>query len=310
MQHTRIVAFVLATLLPNLAFAEEATVTRAREQFVRGGAFVREAQWAEALVAFEQSARLKPHPVTTYNIGACHRAMGQYTRARDSFATSLAENQASGGTDLSPTLAAEIKTYLAELDKLVASVDFTVTPATAQVAVDGRPLEETSSRSTLRVQLDPGAHVFVFSRPGFADAVRNETFAPGATITLTIDLGRLPATLHVDSNREGALVTINDTDVGMAPVEVPRPAGRYHVAVKKKGFLSYEVDAVAQPGQRVELTAPLKEDRPALTQKWWFWTVAGVVVAGAAVTTYALTRPAAERPLPNGGGLGWTVKAP
>lgn len=310
MQPTRIVAFLFTLLLANLASAEEANVTHARAEFVRGGAFVREAQWAEALAAFEESARLKPHPVTTYNIGACHRAMGQYTRARKYFVASLAENQAGGGTDLSPTLAGEIKTYVDELDKLLANVDFTVTPAGAQIAIDGRPLEAKSSGSTFHVQLDPGAHLIVFSRLGFADAVRKETFAPGAATALKIDLDRLPATLHVDSNREGAVVTINDTDVGMAPVEVPRPAGRYHVAVKKRGFLSYEVDAVAQPGQRVELTAPLKEDRPALTQKWWFWTVAGVIVAGAAVTTYALTRPAPERPLPNGGGLGWTVKAP
>lgn len=304
------IAFLLTVLWPSLAFAEEASVTRAREQFVRGGAFVREAQWAEALAAFEESARLKPHPVTTYNIGACHRAVGNYTRARKYFVASLAENQASGGAELSPTLAGEIKTYIEELDKLLASVDLTVTPPGAQIAIDGRALEAKEPGPTSHVVLDPGSHLFVFSRPGFADAVRKETFAPGAATALKIELDRLPATLHVDSNREGAVVTINDTDVGMAPVEVPRPAGRYHVAVKKKGFLSYEVDAVAQPGQRVELVAPLKEDRPALTQKWWFWTVASVVVVGAAVTTYALTRPAAERPAPNGGGLGWTVKAP
>lgn len=45
-----------------------------------------------------------------------------------------------------------------------------------------------------------------------------------------------------------------------------------------------------------------------LTQRWWFWT--GVVVAGAAITTYALTRPDPERPAVNGGGLGGAVRSP
>src|SRR6187402_143183 len=58
-------------------------VVKARELFVRGTTLVQSAQWAEALDAFEQSAALRPHPITTYNIGACERALGRYTVARE-----------------------------------------------------------------------------------------------------------------------------------------------------------------------------------------------------------------------------------
>lgn len=64
------------------------------------------------------------------------------------------------------------------------------------------------------------------------------------------------------------------------------------------------------PGQSLNVSATLREDKPALTQRWWFWTGVGVVVAGAAITTYALTRPDPERPAINGGGLGWAVRSP
>jgi hypothetical protein len=80
--------------------------------------------------------------------------------------------------------------------------------------------------------------------------------------------------------------------------------------VRRKGYDPYEVDAVLQPGGKVDLSAPLHPERTALTQRWWFWTAAGVVVAGAATGTYFLTRPTPDRPALNGGGLGWTVKAP
>ena len=113
----------------------------ARDEFVRGAQLVKDADWAGALAAFESSGKLKTHPVTTYNIGACLRAMGQYTRARKAFATSLEENGKAPGADLSPGMADEIRRYVVELDRLLATLDLVITPDEAQIAIDGRPLE-------------------------------------------------------------------------------------------------------------------------------------------------------------------------
>jgi hypothetical protein len=78
--------------------------------------------------------------------------------------------------------------------------------------------------------------------------------------------------------------------------------------VRRPGFKDYQARVVARPGEAVDLSAALVEDRPALTQRWWFWTAAGVIVAGATVGTYLLTRPEAPAPPLNGGGLGWTAQ--
>jgi len=306
---------------------DAADVKAARDRFVRGAELVKEADWAGALVAFEDSARMKPHAVTSFNIGACLRAMGQYTRARGAFARALDENGKAGGGELSPALADETKRYVGELDRLLATLELTIVPEGAAVAVDGRPLEpkgdgfvagtlppgpgKPAPRGAFRVVLDPGTHVITIGREGFADAVTKETLAPGASAQKRVELDRLPAQLAISSNLTGAQVLVNDADVGLTPVEISRPAGQYRVVVKKSGFVTFDSNVLkADPGQRVAVTATLREDKPALTQRWWFWTGVGVLVAGAAVTTYALTRPDPVRPGLNGGGLDWSVRSP
>jgi len=307
----------------------------AREEFVRGAQLVKDADWAGALAAFETSSRLRPHPVTTYNIGACLRAMGQYTRARKAFASALEESGRGPGLDLSAGLAEETKRYVTELDRLLATLDLVITPDEALITIDGRPLEpapaalsaarggttlvagtlapgpaKAAPKGRFKVVVDPGTHIITLSRPGFADAVDKQTLVPGATVERKLELDRLPAQIRVVSNFTGAQVLVNEADVGLTPVEISRPAGKYHVVVKKPGFLIFDTSTNADPGQNLNVTATLREDKPSLTQRWWFWTGVGVVVAGAALTTYVVTRPDPERPAVNGGGLGWAVRSP
>lgn len=325
-----LLAFAAALFVASSASADEADTKGARDAFLRGAKLVREAQWAEALAAFEESAKVRPHAVTTFNIGACHRATGRYMLARRDFERALGEHKKSGEKELSPALAEETRRAVEEVTKLQATWELELLPDEVTLAIDGAPLEAFTldGRSVLlagtlppgpgapapkgafRVLLDPGSHVLTVSRRGFADAVRNETLAPGTSKSLRLELDKLPATLRVASAPEGGQVTLDDFDVGLAPLTISRPAGRYRVTVKKKGFLPFETQAVVDPGQTADVTAKLAVDKPSIVQKWWFWAGAGVVLAGAATTTYFLTRPEPERPPVDGGGLGWAVRAP
>jgi len=105
---------------------------------------------------------------------------------------------------------------------------------------------------------------------------------------------------------------VNGTDVGPAPVDVLRPAGSYKLVVKKEGRIPYEARVSVQAGEEVKVHATLLEDKPALTERWWFWTAASVVVAGAALGTYVATRsePEPTRTAVSGGSFGWKVKVP
>jgi hypothetical protein len=158
--------------------------------------------------------------------------------------------------------------------------------------------------------MDPGTHVLLITHEGFSDAIDTETIHPGEKKSIELSIEKLPATLDIAADRDEAVVSVNGMDVGVAPVRLSRPAGTYHVLVRKNGFVQYEADATLKPGQKTDLRAALKPEQPSIFKRWWFWTAAGVVVAGAATTTYFLTRPDPTRPPLDGGGLGWTVKLP
>ena len=316
-----------------LSFAAPAHATPredAREQFAAGAELVKAAKWSEALSAFERSFALVPHPVTLFNVGACERALGSYARARRTFSRTLELDRNGSNGSLPESARTDVDAFLTEIASILVTVDVHLDPPAATIAVDGRPLETTSPSApptltaglaspgpgrappsaNFRLELDPGAHVLVLSRPGFEDIVRRETFVKSRTASLDLVLARLDGALDVRADRPGSAVAVDGIDVGAAPVTVQRPAGRYHVAVRKAGFVTFETDAVLEAGGRVELSAPLAPEKTPITKTWWFWTVAGGVVALATATTYFATRPDPERPTANGGGLGWVLRAP
>ena len=302
----------------------------ARAAFAKGTALVQEAQWAEALASFERASGLRPHPITTYNIAACERAMGRYTRAYRTFARALDENRAAQDKALPASLASEAKGYLAEIDRLLVRLTLEVTPAGSRVTVDGRPLDAaTNERNELEyvggirspapgdpipqgafvVVLDPGVHVLTFARPGFEDAVVHRTLSPGKALSQRIELTELPASIHVSSNRAGAIVRVAGMDVGPAPVDVLRPAGSYAVMVQKDGFEPYEARVSLRAGQQTDLRATLVEKKTTIFERWWFWTGAAVLVSGAVVGTYAATHSSRADPVGTGT-LDWGAVVP
>jgi hypothetical protein len=170
----------------------------------------------DALAAFERSARMRSHPVTTYNVGYCERALGHFTRARKMFKQALEDHEAGNEGTLTPELLGEARSYLPEVERRLATAVVTLAPADTAVAVDGRPLEVVSGGKESAVSagrvvlaagtrepgrpevppagafdllLDPGRHVFVLSRTGAADVVIEETFEAGATRPLALSAG-------------------------------------------------------------------------------------------------------------------------
>lgn len=301
----------------------------ARAHFTAGAELVKNARWSEALAAFERSFALVAHPVTLFNVGACERALGNYARARRTLERARALDREGARGSLSSEARGDIEAFLGEIAAILVKVDVHLEPREALIAVDGRPLEITTwgkvptltvglaapgpgrpaPAQDFHLELDPGPHVLVLSRPGYQDIVRRETFARDSP-ALSLVLARLEGTLDVRATTEGAAVAVNGVDVGIAPVTLRRPAGRYEVTLRKSGFVPFATTAALAPGGRVELSAPLVPESKSLTSRWWFWTGAAGVIALAAGATYVATRPEPERPAANGGGLGWVLRVP
>ena len=324
-------ALVTLCLAPAAHAADKASpeVEQARADFVQGAALARDAQWGAALASFARSARLRPHAWTTYNLAVCERALGKYVVARRSFERALAQRTAEA--DLPEPIVVDTRRFLVEIGQIVATLDVTLEPADASLAVDGQPLEAIPAddgRPTLiagtlpagpgtrppaasfRLLLDPGAHVFIITREGFASAAHAEIVRPGERRALSLAVDRMPATLSIAASEPSAVVSVDRLDVGTAPVTLQRPAGVHHILVRKPGFDAYEIDTTVAAGERAELAAALKPHRASVLTHWWFWTAASAVLAGAAITTYAVTRPTPRRPPLDGGGLGWAVRVP
>ncbi|MGE0328410.1 MAG: PEGA domain-containing protein [Polyangiaceae bacterium] len=300
------------------------TAARAREAFVTGAKLAADLRWREALERFEASAKLRPHPGTTYNIAICQRALGQYTRARVSFERVLEEAKAQ---PLDQSLLDDSRAILAELSRVLAHVTLTLKPKSAKLSIDGRPLSpadggrfvaglrepgppEAPGKSSLSITLDPGPHLLLISRKGYADYVKRLNLRPAGKLALKLELSKLPASLRVQSNRKRAAVSVDGIDVGTAPIRLSRPAGTYRIEVQERGFQPYVTDTRLRSGEEVTLRAVLDPETVALSERWWFWAGIGVLAVGIGVTTYALTRPDPERPPLNGGSLGWTVEVP
>jgi PEGA domain-containing protein len=315
---------------PSETRSDDPKLTEARELYVRGLRLVKQAQWAEALAMFERSRALRPHALTTYNIGACERALGRYTRALSRLNEALTENERSHV--LPPSILDEARGFVAEIERLLVHLELEVVPADAGIAVDGRPLSPTKTgskpvlvagiappgpptappHSAFELVLDPGTHLFTLRRRGYADAVANKTFGAAHRGKLRLELAQLPATIRISSNRRGALVSVGGKDVGPAPVDVLRPPGVYLVEVMKEDYVPYRAEVRVNAGEESMLTAPLALEQQPLTKKWWFWTAAAVVVGGVAVGTYFATRPEPEsrRPPLDGGSLDWVAPIP
>jgi hypothetical protein len=313
---------------PPAETAPDPALVRARELYQRGVEHVKRQEWSEALRAFQDSARSNPHATTTFNVAACERALGNYTRARVQYQRALAEGRARP-EQLGESLRAEAEAVTKQIEGLLSRVVVRLQPKEARISVDGRPLakgESSSGRPVLyagverpnvgrpapaaefEIVMNPGAHVITISRKGFEDAVVNKSFAPGTSTELPITLSRLPATLRISSNVEGAVVRVDDVDIGPTPVDVLRPAGVHRIAVTKKGYDPFEADVALRAGELSSQRVTLRPESHPITKTWWFWTAAAAVVVGGVVTTYALTRPEPEPPPYERGNTGWLAQ--
>jgi hypothetical protein len=307
---------------------DDANTEQARDLFRQGVSLVQQAKWAEALSAFEHSEQLRPHAVTLFNIGACERALGRYTRARRVFYQALGQEQQNPG-QLAPSLLQDTQAFLTEIHGLLGVVDLTVVPSGSALSVDGRPLEPVTTsvgsvehvagvlppgpgaptpEGSFRVVLDPGAHVFTLRRKGYADAVVRRDVAPGSNAKVSLQLELLPATLSITANVERALVRVDGEDMGPVPVSILRSPGAHEVEVRRPGYDPYSANVTAQAGEQLDLKARLLVQDEPLTAKWWFWTGAAVVIAGGAIATYALTRPDEPAPPYDGGSTDWVAR--
>jgi hypothetical protein len=296
----------------------------ARTAFREGAALIEQTEWSSALSAFERSLAIRPHALTLYNIGVCQRFLGRSTLARATLRRALERAEASGEM---PTLFLEqTRAYLAEVESKLARLTLRVSPPTARVTIDGRPLAPSDRAGVLvagvaevgegrpvggervEVLVDPRPVVLTFSLEGHDTIELKKEPKPSSQEEVRVSMTEQPASIVVASSVAGSVVRVDRVDVGIAPVSISRPPGEHVVSIITEGYVPYESKLTLKPGQVFPLDAQLSPEKPGLTKKWWFWTGSAVLLAGVGIATYFIVRPSPQRAATDAGGLGWVAE--
>ncbi len=172
-------AAILASLMvlsPALAFAQPAAPdAQARSAFDRGIADVEAGRFANAVVAFEESYRLRPVAVVLFNLAGAYSRLGRHQQAIATYERYLAE----GGARLPTDRLHSVRERIAELRRGLPVVVLHIHPTPFTLTVDGRP----QTLSSDEIALDPGNHLLVVSAPAHAAQQRDVQLAPGGRIT-------------------------------------------------------------------------------------------------------------------------------
>lgn len=298
-----------------------------REVFARGVQLQRQQEWGRALIAFREAlvgATGRNTAAIRFNIAVCERALGHFLAARRELL--LLEKEAD---NLDPERVAEARASLSELEQLIARVEVTLDPPSASLSIDGGPLlpdvdgadrylaglsrdsaqVASLNRRTFVVLLDPGAHIFRANRPGHAEAVVMRSYREQESARLELLLGLLPATVAVSSEPTGAIVRVDGREVGVTPLELQRSAGSYKLEIERAHYNLHRQKLSLEPGERVDVNAPLSRYVQPLVRQWWLWTAVGAVVVGGVATAFAI-RAQQQKPPYDGGSADWVARAP
>lgn len=258
----------------------------------KGDGLFMQRDFVGALQAYDEAYALSPNPALLYNRGRALQSLARFPEALEA----LQKFSEQAGEDLKAKVAG-LGDLMADIASKVATVDVTCNVPGGRVLLGGRELGVTPL-GTLRV--NAGKTTIEVLAEGYFP-YRKEIDLPGGAKTplevvlLSRDkLGYLVVSSHVAGSR----VAVDDKSIGVAPAEVGLPPGTHPIVVSHEGMSDAATQVFIHAGERRELVVDPMKTRP-LTQKWWFWTIVGAAVVGAAsvATYFALT---IEQPAPVG----------
>ena len=180
-----------ATALASPAAAADApqaptttTTEIARTHFRAGVKLYKDHDYAGALAEFEASYTAKPGPGSLQNVALCQKELRRYAEAVDSLTRLLAEH----GRELTDVEREDAQSAKAELEALVGTVRLEVTPADADLTLDGEPFVPVERAGPVRVNV--GEHTFAATAPGYSPSSRTVSVASGArevVVALTLE---------------------------------------------------------------------------------------------------------------------------
>jgi hypothetical protein len=287
-----------APLAPAPAPSKDATKEEARRHFLQGVALYEEGNFTAALAEFQAANQMAPNPSVLFNIGLTEKALYRYADASRTLERYLIEGNQSGAR-LTPERRQQVVQLIEEMKSLLAPLRFLLTPGSARVTVDGRPMTVASDGS---LSLAAGNHVVDVAADGYESQRREVIVVAGVPATFEFQLKLIPRTgrVNITSSRPGTRVLIDGQDRGLAPLVLELPAGGHQLEAQADGFEPFRSELVLAAGQErgvdIEMMLPPARAGQPVYKKWWFWTGLGTAVAGGTAAAFLL-RPGVKPPI-------------
>ncbi|MBI5486352.1 MAG: PEGA domain-containing protein [Deltaproteobacteria bacterium] len=263
---------------------DQATRDAASAHFRAGRDAFTAGDFETALTEFRAANEAIPASRALSYIGQCLHKLNRQIEALHTF-RQYVELYPNPTTERDQTAMQEVKDWIDELEDVVGKVQVSVALSGATVLVDGQVIGNAPLADA--VEVVQGPHTFRAEMEGYRAAEETLTVAAGqaSTVTLIPTPLQTTATVNLSANVPGAAATLDGTALGMLPFAGDIEAGVHQLEVAAEGYETARLAITLQAGQpfarAVELV-PLPEADEAWYEKWWVWTIAGVVVAGAA----------------------------
>lgn len=166
--------------------ANEQAGEEASTRFKRGLQLFDEGDYTLALVEFERAYSLAPNYRALYNIALVNVQLGRYADASRTFEQYLHD----GASAIPQSRRDEVAKTLEELKLRTATVDISTNVATAEVSLDGKPVDASRLRTPMLI--DAGEHILRATSPGYQAAYRTVTLAGADRVAVHLQLVAIP----------------------------------------------------------------------------------------------------------------------
>lgn len=164
-------ALSTATLSP-----ARADTSAAESAFARAKKLFTERSYREAIEAFEEAYRLRPHFFVQCSIARCYQNMNDYLKSAKHYRRCLAEGAGAA------KIGARVRKSLDKVEGRLASIEVKSPGEGGVVHVDGREIQA----APVTLPVNPGSHVVEVRRAGATPARKTLHCSPGGSYTLSL----------------------------------------------------------------------------------------------------------------------------
>lgn len=241
------------------AYADE---TVARAHFKKGIDLYDAKKYQDALIEFDAAYREKPSAGIKQNIALCLKGLNRPAEAATSFDEALDE----GKDTLKPETRAAIDRELADLSKIVATVQVTIAGAddkrVAETVITVQPIGQASrtlapGAQRKPIRLMPGMYMLGAKIPGQNPQPEPKRLAlisgPPTEVTFGEGMAQAQSTLNVHVNVAEAHIKIDGVEVGIGKWTGPVMANRkLRVEVNAEGYRALAFDMTVPANSTVD----------------------------------------------------------